>query len=867
GGLKAGATCAGSNSHRCSPNYQTSTPYESREIQPDVRSKPHSNVWDRLLGVQDERSRGTGMRLVVLAVLILTATTSPQINVTPNVFTTAFVGREQLHQSPLVVLRADTPVGGGASLPSELEIFSEDPNWNSKVEEFMVVTGANAHGIKNALKEVRHLAWAAGRTFQGRHVALLAFADDAYSDGDTTASCRLTRAVVAASRHVMDAHFILVADGFELDAAMRENVVRFRSDGHGSSRQRCHEGPRTNDEIMIDQWNRLPAAKLEALVQADADYFFLPLLLLQQSPGEKTHDEPRACLSFHSEWMERGPHKDLMHGALARRQEFPVAAVVVVHDDVSLLRPALEAAAIVVEYILVVVSRTPWNGDAMDITPTVELLESMMQDVASTTYGKLRVDVGSWATERDQRNYGNAVISEDPSRGFFRVVVMDANEFWHPVELAKALVTITRYPDAMIAQAEIDTYWASLRLAAFPSEMLNAVWLVDPRRCFWMMIDGYRLTHVYRTRRFVKAVANGDSAAGRYLSSYYADVEVPKRASDGYENVPTLVGMADMFINKLGHVWNEKARKEPRKVLELADDTCVSDQSEELREGLYFVVEACLGNVVFIMTQFWGDQYFHFLVDALPRITLMLDVLRENLDIKMAIYAPGPNSELGMEYMCEFLELLGLGRNRVIFLDEEIHAALAILPSSTPCGKTDTQTINMLRQALLQALYPSRGRPPLPPRPLIVLVVRTSKRGLQNSNQVRDALKQEFPAYDVVEFLGTGPIVRQLHLFATASLIVAPHGAGLSNMIVSPLHTPVLEIGSLDCPTCFMELALKLHHVYARHPGSSTWTTPCGTQYEPHIGEILLLVRDLLEANRQADAADPPRRGGGVQHL
>lgn len=42
------------------------------------------------------------------------------------------------------------------------------------------------------------------------------------------------------------------------------------------------------------------------------------------------------------------------------------------------------------------------------------------------------------------------------------------------------------------------------------------------------------------------------------------DVKVPKRASDGYENVPTLVGMADVFINKLGHVWNKKARKEPR---------------------------------------------------------------------------------------------------------------------------------------------------------------------------------------------------------------------------------------------------------------------------------------------------------------
>lgn len=35
------------------------------------------------------------------------------------------------------------------------------------------------------------------------------------------------------------------------------------------------------------------------------------------------------------------------------------------------------------------------------------------------------------------------------------------------------------------------------------------------------------------------------------------------------------------------------------------------------------------------MTQRWGDQYFHFFVETLPRITLILDILREHLDIKV----------------------------------------------------------------------------------------------------------------------------------------------------------------------------------------------------------------------------------------
>lgn len=82
--------------------------------------------------------------------------------------------------------------------------------------------------------------------------------------------------------------------------------------------------------------------------------------------------------------------------------------------------------------------------------------------------------------------------------------------------------------------------------------------------------------------------------------------------------------------------------------------------------------------------------------------------------------------------------------------------------------------------------------------------------------QVREALKQNFSAFDVVEFLGNDPIRSQLETFATASVVVAPHGAGLSNMVVSPLHTPVLEIAPISCPPCFLNLAVKVN-IRARH--------------------------------------------------
>lgn len=38
---------------------------------------------------------------------------------------------------------------------------------------------------------------------------------------------------------------------------------------------------------------------------------------------------------------------------------------------------------------LIVVSLTPWNGDAADVSPTLELLGDMLEDVNSPTHGKV----------------------------------------------------------------------------------------------------------------------------------------------------------------------------------------------------------------------------------------------------------------------------------------------------------------------------------------------------------------------------------------------------------------------------------------------------------------------------------------------
>ncbi|CAB1120095.1 unnamed protein product [Ectocarpus sp. CCAP 1310/34] len=379
--------------------------------------------------------------------------------------------------------------------------------------------------------------------------------------------------------------------------------------------------------------------------------------------------------------------------------------------------------------------------------------------------------------------------------------------------------------------------------------------------------DGFNLTsetkHVKPTFKtllgvdsFLGGVREGNSAAAELLTPYCSG-EDPRQDISDCVRIPTVVSMADAYTNKRGAVWNKKDYIMPLNCQGPVRHE-VSIARKIAAEGLPRDPERY--DKVFVMAQEWSPNYYHFTAEHLPRITLMLDVLLDNPDIiiSMHFYEKDiihENISAVHEVQMEMLEILGISRERVVLVDQQMHANLAIIPTSTVCGDPDPHMVNMLRNRFLQGLFPTtNGVPPAPPRPTIVLVVRTTLRGLQNNEEVKEALKISFPSFDVVEFFGTDPVGHQFKTFATAAMIVAPHGAGLANIIVAPLHTPVLEIAPISCPPCFLRLALKLHHIYARHPGDH-WSQECMSWYEPPVDEIIELARDLLEAKRLADDA------------
>ncbi|CAM9229206.1 unnamed protein product, partial [Ectocarpus sp. 12 AP-2014] len=94
------------------------------------------------------------------------------------------------------------------------------------------------------------------------------------------------------------------------------------------------------------------------------------------------------------------------------------------------------------------------------------------------------------------------------------------------------------------------SYFPIFRSSLFPRAMLGE--------------EVRRLPEVRSLVTFLDAVRDGAETAGKHLSVYYPGPDVDMASSfssdNGYEGVPTLVSLADVFINSSGYVWNEKAR-------------------------------------------------------------------------------------------------------------------------------------------------------------------------------------------------------------------------------------------------------------------------------------------------------------------
>ncbi len=229
-----------------------------------------------------------------------------------------------------------------------------------------------------------------------------------------------------------------------------------------------------------------------------------------------------------------------------------------------------------------------------------------------------------------------------------------------------------------------------------------------------------------------------------------------------------------------------------------------------------------IDGTVAVLAGLSGNVYFHWMVDILPRVEILLSsgVNLEEINWFLVNSCQQP-------FQRETLKALGIPESKIIECDRHpyIQAKQLIVPSfSGYLGWLSPRGLKFLRQVFLHDFAHKHN--------LHNYTKNTFLSGIQNlSNNATNSIKTDFPPSDrksyperiyitrskcsyrrvineenVIEILSGFGFVsvllesmdldEQIALFASAKVIVAPHGSGLTNMMFCEPGTKVIELMS-----------------------------------------------------------------------
>lgn len=212
-----------------------------------------------------------------------------------------------------------------------------------------------------------------------------------------------------------------------------------------------------------------------------------------------------------------------------------------------------------------------------------------------------------------------------------------------------------------------------------------------------------------------------------------------------------------------------------------------------------------LHNEVFSMTEQTGSMYYHLILEDLPRIGPYLKFLLKHKHIKVHCK--------NKMFSNQMLELLGITRDRLVF--GNIRAKVAYVPAGTACGRPGVFTT-----LLLSTLFHRK----LPKNVLnlnqdTIILIKRSSEGRQFKNHegilkmLRNVAKKRGLRVSVFGDRPVPPLNKTIEMFYRAIMVLAPHGAGLSNLVFSRPGVVVLESYCM-VNLCFRNLMANIGHIH-----------------------------------------------------
>jgi len=245
--------------------------------------------------------------------------------------------------------------------------------------------------------------------------------------------------------------------------------------------------------------------------------------------------------------------------------------------------------------------------------------------------------------------------------------------------------------------------------------------------------------------------------------------------------------------------------------------------------------------VVAVLATAGGENYFHWLTEALPRLQILTQCWPGGL---AAIDRFVVNS--GIPAIVESLAALGIDSGRLVPAKPGSHhlADKLLVPSpSGYSGNVPKWACEFLRTSMVASSSPSPGR-----RRVYISRAAARYRRIRNEPEVVAALSRhgfETLAFESLDFRS------QVAAMADVGIVVAPHGAGLTNILWCPPGAAIVEIFSPNYVNgCYWQMAshLGIDYWYLLGEGPRP-----AEGVDPHLVEDDITVPiDLLERTVRA---------------
>jgi capsular polysaccharide biosynthesis protein len=255
----------------------------------------------------------------------------------------------------------------------------------------------------------------------------------------------------------------------------------------------------------------------------------------------------------------------------------------------------------------------------------------------------------------------------------------------------------------------------------------------------------------------------------------------------------------------------EFKRKAPKILLKpnLMENSCFNFNDNILNEHTVKFVKHTIQHICYDNNYPWtinvnyqpfGTTYYHALTEVLPNALWLINNLDKNISNKITILVPESKF---IENIFKWFEIIN-----PIYLCNKTNLNLNlnfIKQRYTECGNPSPEKINLIRDIVNKKVIFEKKYG-------IFIYRRETQRNIINSDEVFTMIKNkysnlEWKLFDSETFENT------VELFSKASIIIGPHGAGLTNMLFSPDNITVIEfIPETEPNLCYWHLSELLNN-------------------------------------------------------